>query len=83
MHLVNDALKALTVLLATHCSDRHLSPGSSLPENKCQPIQLCLSGLPPGKDAEVDNDAPILGERCGELIAIRHGKGAFPYALVT
>jgi hypothetical protein len=81
---VNDALNARTVLLATLCSYRHLSPGSSLPESKGQPIQLCLSGLPPGKDAEVDNDAPIFGERNGELIAMdRHAQGAFPYALVT
>ena len=37
-----------------------------------QPIQLCLRGLPPGEDAEVDNDAPVLGEHYGQLIAIRH-----------
>ena len=79
VHLVNDALRAPTVLLATRCSYRHLSPGSSLPESKGQPIQFCLSGLPPGKDAEVDNNAPIFGERCGELIAMdRHGTGSFP-----
>lgn len=79
VHLVNDALRAPTVLLATRCSYRHLSPGSSLPESKGQPIQFCLSGLPPGKDAEVDNDAPIFGERRGELIAMdRHGTGSFP-----
>jgi hypothetical protein len=79
VHLVNDGLKAPTVLLATGRSDRHLSPGSSLAESKGQPIQLCLSGLPTGNDAEVDNDASIFGERCGELIAIdRPGNGSFP-----
>ena len=72
VHLVDDALEAWTVILAARCSDRHLSARPSLAQHKSQPIQLCLSGLSPGKDAEVDNDAPVLGKHYGQLIAIRH-----------
>ena len=45
-----------------------------------QPIQLRLSGLAPGKDAEVDNDASLLNERYGQLIAVWHRKGSSPFA---
>ena len=72
VHLVDDALETLTVILAARCSDRHLSARSSFAQLKGQPIQLSLRGLSPGKDAEVDDDAPVLGEHYGQLIAIRH-----------
>ena len=45
-----------------------------------QSIQLRLSGLSPGKDAEVDNDASVLNERYGQLISVWHRKGSFPFA---
>ena len=46
----------------------------ALAEHMGEPIQLCLSGLSPGEDAEVDNDASVLGERYGQLGAISHRK---------
>ena len=82
MHLVDDALEAPTIILAALCSDRHLSARSSLAEYVGQPIQLCLSGLSPGEHAEVDNDASVLGERYGQLVAISHRKGGSPHARV-
>jgi hypothetical protein len=78
VHLVDDALEASNVLLAACCRDRHLSAGSSLPESQGQPINLCLSGFAPAQDAEVDDDAPVLGERNRELSSIHHTDRELP-----
>ena len=45
-----------------------LSTSSRLAKGQGKPIQLSFGGLPSRKDAEVDDDAPVLGERDGELI---------------
>ena len=75
---MDDAFEVSSVVLATLGSDRHLRSGSGLAKRQSKPIQLSLSGLSPGKDPEVDDDAAVLGERDRELVAInRHGKG-FP-----
>ena len=84
MDLVDDALEPSTVLLASGCSDRQLTATSTLAESESQPIHFCLSCLPPGQDAEVDDDAPVLDERYWELSAIdRHREGAFPHTGVS
>ena len=76
---MDDAFKVSGVVLAALGSDRHLGSGSGLAKRQSKPIQLSLSGLSPGNDSEVDNDAAVLGERDRELIAInRHGKGLSP-----
>ena len=75
---MDDAFEVSSVILAALGSDRHPRSGSGLAKRQGEPIQLSLSGLSPGEDPEVDNDAVVLGERDRELIVIdRHGKG-FP-----
>src|SRR5688572_29887108 len=75
---MDDAFEGSSVVLAALGSDRHLSSGSGFAKRQGKPIQLGLSGLSPGKNPEVDDDAVVLGERDRELIAIdSHGKG-FP-----
>jgi len=70
--MVDYAIKFWTLVLAALRSDRHLSASASSAKSQSKPIQLCLSGFSSRNDAEVHNDASVLGERYWQLAAICH-----------